>query len=85
MAKRRTRHKGHRHPVKHLSDAQEFELMKLVLDKFLWLGMALIGVGIYFMIARLDLYDGVPYILSGLGVMLVFGLTIVRYFESYSS
>lgn len=59
--------------------------MAMVLDKFLWLGIAFIGIGLYFMLSNADIYAGVPYAAAGLGVMIVFGLTIVRYFENYSS
>ena len=79
------RHRAHRHPRKDLSDEQEFHLMTLVLDKFLWLGTILIGVGIYFMIRSEDVFEGVPYIGAGIGIIIVFGITIVRYFEHYSS
>ncbi len=36
---------------KRLTQAEEFEIMKLVLDKFLWLGIAIMGMGVYIMVA----------------------------------
>ncbi len=37
---------------KRLSEQQEFEIMKLVLDKFLWLGFILMAFGVYQMFAN---------------------------------
>lgn len=87
MAKRRKvkRHTRHSHAAKELSDDQEFQLMAMILDKFLWLGTGLIGIGLFFMLYNTDVYSGVPYAAAGLGIMIVFGLTIIRYFENYSS
>ena len=42
-----------------LSQQQEFEILKLVLDKFLWLGVTLIGLAMYFMISTGDLQSNV--------------------------
>jgi hypothetical protein len=80
MARRRKK----KQLYKKLTSDQEFHLMALILDKFLWLGIALIGFGIFRMISRSVPTDGVPYILSGLGVMIVFGAVIVRYFEGHT-
>lgn len=63
-----------------LAGHEEFEIMKLVLDKFLWIGTALLGWGLYQSIA-VDYKDGFWFILAGALVMLVFGWIVVREFE----
>lgn len=54
--------------------------MKLVLDKFLWLGAALMGWGLYKSIAD-SFNDGFWFIFSGALVMLVFAIVIIKEFE----
>ena len=63
-----------------MTQSEEFEIMKLVLDKFLWLGTGLLGVGLYFAITS-ELNDGLWFILAGTLVMVVFAWFIVREFE----
>ncbi len=63
-----------------LAGHEEFEIMRLVLDKFLWVGTALMGWGLYRSIA-VDYTDGFWYILAGALIMLAFGWIIVREFE----
>jgi len=63
-----------------LAGHEEFELMKLVLDKFLWIGTALMGWGLYRSIA-VSINDGFWYILAGALVMIVFSIIIVKEFE----
>ncbi len=64
-----------------LAGHEEFEIMKLVLDKFLWIGAALMGFGLYRSIA-VNYQDGFWYIFTGAIVMLVFGWVVVREFEA---
>ncbi len=64
-----------------LSSAEEFDVMKLVLDKFLWIGAGLMGWGLYTSIAR-EFAEGFWYILAGALVMLVFSWVIIREFEA---
>jgi len=63
-----------------LAGHEEFEIMKLVLDKFLWIGAAFMGWGLYRSISY-DFQDGFWYILAGALVMLVFSWVIIREFE----
>ncbi|HLF54289.1 MAG TPA: hypothetical protein VI612_01035 [Candidatus Nanoarchaeia archaeon] len=63
-----------------LSEHEEFEIMKLVLDKFLWIGTALLGWGLFRSLA-VDFTDGFWYILTGALVMLVFSWIVVKEFE----
>jgi hypothetical protein len=70
MAKLKRRLAGH----------EEFEIMKLVLDKFLWIGTALMGWGLYRSLA-VDYTDGIWYIVAGAVIMLAFAWIIIKEFE----
>jgi len=63
-----------------LSENEEFKIMTLVLDKFLWIGAALMGWGLYESIAN-TFQQGFWYILSGALVMLIFAIVIIKEFE----
>lgn len=65
---------------RHLSHSEEFEIMKIVLDKFLWLGTGLFGFGLYQVIAS-DFNNGLWFILAGVLVMIVFAWFVVKEFE----
>jgi len=66
---------------KRLSEAQEFEVMKLVLDKFLWLGFLVVGWGGYKMGSTGVLLPGLWYIIVGAVLLLLFVWIIVKEFE----
>ena len=63
-----------------LAGHEEFEIMKIVLDKFLWVGTGLMGWGLYVSIA-VDFQEGFWYILAGALIMLVFTWLIIKEFE----
>lgn len=63
-----------------LSEAQEFEVMKLVLDKFLWLGFGIMAYGLYQMY-----YDtiqvGLSWMVAGAVILFLFTWIIVKQYE----
>ena len=63
-----------------LTHTEEFEIMKIVMDKFLWLGTAFVGWGLYQSIAN-TFKDGVWYIVAGAVIMLLFAWLIITEFE----
>jgi hypothetical protein len=63
-----------------LTHSEEFEIMKLVLDKFLWLGVAFVGWGLYRSIAA-TFNEGIWYIGAGAVIMLIFAWIILSEFE----
>lgn len=63
-----------------LAGHEEFEVMKLVLDKFLWLGTGLMGWGLYESLTT-TFQEGFWFILSGALLMLVFSWVIIKEFE----
>jgi len=66
---------------KRMTDAQEFEIMKLVLDKFLWLGFIVMGWGMYQSLSQANISAGVWYMISGAVILLLFLMLIVKEYE----
>lgn len=65
-----------------MSQEQEFEVMKMVLDKFLWLGFIIMAFGLYLMIRAPELiYKGFTLIIAGGIVLILFTILIVKEFE----
>ncbi|MBI4149482.1 hypothetical protein HY491_03465 [Candidatus Woesearchaeota archaeon] len=65
---------------KRLSKQQEFEIMKLVLDKFLWLGTAILGIGMYKVIVN-DIENSLGLFIAGVVVLIIFVVLLVREYE----
>lgn len=65
---------------KRLSEQQEFEIMKLVLDKFLWIGFIFIGLGMYQMFAT-SVPVGLIWTIVGTLLLLLFMLLIIKEYE----
>ena len=63
-----------------LSEQQEFEIMKLVLDKFLWLGFGIMAYGLYLMFYQ-SIQFGLPWMVSGAVILLIFTWIIVKEYE----
>ena len=66
---------------KRMTQQQEFEIMKLVLDKFLWLGFIVMGWGAFIMIRDLVFEPGIWYILAGAIILIIFTIIIVKEYE----
>jgi hypothetical protein len=65
---------------KRLTTDQEFEIMKLVLDKFLWLGTLIMVFGLWLMFNRRVL-NGVAFITIGAIVLVLFLIIVVKEYE----
>ena len=64
---------------KHFTRQEEFEIMKLVLDKFLWLGAGLMAYGLYKMlIANQSIWYGLAIMLCGGLIFFIFMGMLVR-------
>ena len=63
-----------------LTREEEFDIMKLVLDKFLWLGFGIMGLGLYNLFTN-SLGIGFTWIIVGAIVLILFMLIIVREYE----
>jgi len=65
---------------KRLTDQQEFEIMKLVLDKFLWIGTVVMMFGLWLMF-QYEFLNGVAFMAIGIIVLLIFLIVIVKEYE----
>ena len=63
-----------------LSEQQEFEIMKLVLDKFLWLGFGVMAYGLYQMYYA-AIPVGLTFMIVGAVILLLFTWIIVKQYE----
>ncbi|MBN4049177.1 hypothetical protein JYT91_01020 [archaeon AH-315-M20] len=65
---------------KRLTSQQEFEIMKLVLDKFLWVGFIVMGFGMYQMYAS-SITVGLMWLVVGAILLILFMVLIVKEYE----
>ena len=65
---------------KKLSQQQEFEIMKLVLDKFVWLGVIIMSFGLYSMVKGTVTY-GFTWIIIGAIVLILFVALLIKEYE----
>ena len=68
---------------KRLTHSEEFEILKLVLDKFLWLGFAVMAFGL-FTVLNNDFATGITWIVVGAIVLILFMVIIVKEYEIVS-
>lgn len=66
---------------KKLTEQQEFEIMKLVLDKFLWLGFAIMAIGFFVAVSGGSLFNAIAYLVAGALLLVLFMVLIVREYE----
>ena len=64
-----------------MTEEQEFEIMKLVLDKFLWLGFIVMGWGMYTAINDSAILPGLWYMIAGAVLLILFLIIIVKEYE----
>ncbi len=66
---------------KQMNEDQEFQIMKLVMDKFLWLGFIVMGWGMYLCIQDLSILPGLWYLISGAVILILFMILIIKEYE----
>jgi len=69
---------------KRLTRSEEFEILKLVLDKFLWLGFGVMAFGLYtLMSGGIDegLLRGFAFMIGGVLILLVFMALLIKEYE----
>lgn len=70
---------------KQLTKNEEFEMMKIVMDKFLLLGAFMMGVGFYMLVAtNTPIENGFAVLGSGAIVMLLFSFIMVKEYQFLS-
>ena len=65
---------------KRFTPTEEFEIMKLVLDKFLWLGVAIMAFGLYRIFSGTDM-SGFSLIIIGAIILVIFLILLVKEYE----
>ncbi len=65
---------------KRLTQDQEFQIMKLVLDKFLWLGFGIMAWGVV-RIFQKAVTDGILLLIGGVVLLILFIWLIVKEYE----
>ena len=64
---------------KHLTRDEEFKIMLLVLDKFLWLGVGIMAYGFFQMIsATKNVWEGLTILLAGALLLIIFMVMILK-------
>lgn len=67
---------------KRLTQQQEFEIMKLVLDKFLWLGFGIMAFGLYVLVISAEtVATGFAFMLAGAIILVIFMLLLIKEYE----
>ena len=66
---------------KRMTEDHEFQIMKFVLDKFLWLGFIIMGWGMYQSLSQSNILAGLWYMIAGAIVLLLFVIIIVKEYE----
>lgn len=71
---------------KRLTQSEEFEIMKLVLDKFLWLGVGIMAYGLYVLVsgvtAEAGIFSkGIITMIIGIVLLILFMIIIVKEYE----
>lgn len=66
---------------KRLTQDQEFQIMKLVLDKFLWMGFIVLGYAVYLGAVMDEWGPAIAWGVSGMIILVLFMMLIVREYE----
>ncbi len=66
---------------KKMTEDQEFQIMKMVLDKFLWLGFIVMGWGMYESLSEASVLAGLWYMVAGALLLLIFMVFIIKEYE----
>lgn len=64
---------------KHLTKNEEFEIMKIVLDKFVLLGVIILAMGLYMIVAtNQNIALGFSVLAAGVIIMVLFAILMVK-------
>lgn len=68
---------------KRLTQSEEFEILKLVLDKFLWLGFGIMAYGLYVLMTGQAevLLKGLSFMFGGVIVLMLFIFLLIKEYE----
>lgn len=63
---------------RHLTRQEEFDIMKLILDKFLWMGVFIMAYGFYRLVNLTDLWYSLTIMFGGALLLLIFTVILIR-------
>ena len=64
---------------RHLTKSEEFDIMKIVLDKFLLLGVFIMALGIYMIVTAVETFTmGFTVLGVGAVILIIFAMILVR-------
>jgi len=66
---------------KRLTHDQEFDIMKLVLDKFLWIGTLILVYAVYQGVILEEYGLGIAWGLAGIVIWVIFATLLIREYE----
>jgi len=68
---------------KRLTQSEEFEILKLVLDKFLWMGFGILAYGFYTLLTGQTetLVKGISLLVGGALVLMLFMFLLMKEYE----
>lgn len=66
---------------KQLTRQEEFEIMKLVMDKFLWLGVGIMALGFYQLVSISDFWQGFSILITGAIILLIFMAILLKEYK----
>lgn len=68
---------------KRLTQSEEFEILKLVLDKFLWLGFGIMAYGFYVLLTgSTEMFvKGLVFMFGGSVVLMMFMFLLIKEYE----
>ena len=66
---------------KRLTQAEEFEIMKLVFDKFLWLGVAVMAYGFFLIVSGPATSKAISFLVAGVVILVLFIWLLIREYE----
>ena len=68
---------------KRLTQSEEFDILKLVLDKFLWLGFGIMAYGFFVLVTGQTeaLMNGISFLLGGAIILMVFIFLLLKEYE----
>ncbi|MFW5747128.1 MAG: hypothetical protein ACOCWQ_06290 [Nanoarchaeota archaeon] len=68
---------------KKLTQHEEFEILKLVLDKLLWLGFGIMAFGFYQLatVGIEQLWRALAFVITGIVLLVVFVIIMVKEYE----
>jgi hypothetical protein len=67
---------------KRMTRDEEFQIMKLVLDKFLWVGFIIMGWGMILILRDTAVNPGIWYMVAGAVLLVLFAIIIVKEYET---